>query len=120
MDHVAILDKKRKLLDKIISGEKTIESRWYKHQKTPYGIAKEGDIVYFKDSGEPVAAKAIVSAVLYFNLQHTNVSEVIQKYGRQICLEDTDPQQYKQFRYCSLIFLKNVEKIPPFQINVSD
>jgi len=36
MDHVAILSKKYELLDKIISGEKTIESRWYVNRIAPW------------------------------------------------------------------------------------
>ena len=117
MDHIAILAKQRKLLDKIISGEKTIESRWYKFKKTPYGIAKAGDTIYFKDSGEPVTVKAVIDRVLFFNLNHSDVAEVIQNYGKQICLQETNPEKYKQYKYCSLIFLKNVKKIEPFQIN---
>ena len=58
MDHLAILAKKRNLLPKIISGEKTIESRWYKFKKTPYNNISIGDTVYFKDSGEPANVKA--------------------------------------------------------------
>ena len=68
MEHLAILDQKRKLLGKIISGEKTIESRWYKAKVTPWDRIKAGETVYFKESGEPVRVKATVSEALQFYL----------------------------------------------------
>ena len=66
MEHIAILSKKRKILDKIISGEKIIESRWYKFKKTPFEVISAGETVYFKESGEPVSAKAKVQKALFF------------------------------------------------------
>ena len=54
MEHLAILSKHSRLLAKILSREKTIESRWYKFKKTPYKNIAIGDTIYFKESGEPV------------------------------------------------------------------
>ena len=67
MDHLAILSKEGKFLDKILSGEKSIESRWYKFKKTPYETIAAGDVIYFKESGESVTAKSQVSGVLFFD-----------------------------------------------------
>lgn len=120
MDHLAILDKKRKLLPKILSGEKTIESRWYKHKKTPYENIKAGDIVYFKDSGEPVTAKATVKKVLFFSdMSRAKYKEILDHYADGICLEDKNPENYikNNYKYITLIFLKNVKSIEPFQVD---
>ena len=64
MDHLAILAKESKLLGKILSGRKKIESRWSKFKRTPYGNIIKGELIYFKDSGKPVTVKAKVSKVL--------------------------------------------------------
>lgn len=121
MDHLAILDKKRKLLSKIISGEKTIESRWYKSKVTPWDRIKTGETVYFKDSGEPITVKATVSEVLQFYLPETNIVELLEKYGEEIGFSSENRKELvkwcEQRKYCILIRLKNVEKIPPFEIN---
>ncbi|MBI5797427.1 ASCH domain-containing protein [Candidatus Woesearchaeota archaeon] len=118
MEHLAILDKKRKLLPKILSGEKTIESRWYKHKKTPYGNIKAGDIVYFKDSGEPVTAKATVDKVLFFSdITREKYKEILGNYADAICLEDRNIDHYTNYKYITLIFLKEVNKIKAFQVN---
>jgi len=119
MHHVAILDRKRKLLDKILSGEKTIESRWYKHRRAPWNAISKGDTIYFKDCGEPITAKAAVKNVLFFdNLDKDKVLMILHRYGRAICLEILDYTPYYDGRnYCILLFLENVKKIKPFNID---
>ena len=67
MHHIAIMKKEWKLTQKILSGEKKIESRWYSNRSAPWGKIKAGETVYFKDSGEPVSIKAEVVKVLEFS-----------------------------------------------------
>lgn len=119
MDHLAILKKSRKLLQKIASGEKTIESRWYKFKRNPWNKIKLGETIYFKDSGEPVTFKAKVEKVLQFeNLTLENVRKIIEKYGKAIGFTGKiNYSNYADKKYCILLFLKNVEKVNPFQIN---
>lgn len=121
MDHLAILDKKRKLLAKIISGEKTIESRWYKAKVTPWDRIKKGETVYFKESGELVSVKAKVAEVLQFYLPTTNVSELLQKYGKEICFSEPDFSKKvawcSERKYCILMRLAQVQQIEPFEID---
>ena len=118
MYHLAILAKKRELLPKIISGEKTIESRWYKFKKTPYNSISKGDIVYFKDSGKPVTAKAEVSKVLFFdNLDESKVRNILRKYGKQICIPESYAKNLLGKNFCTLIFLENVKEVEPFHVD---
>ena len=119
MDHIAILDKKRKLLPKIISGEKTIESRWYQTKRTPWHNIKIDDIVYFKDASEMITVKARVKKVLFFDeLNKEKVLKILQKYGKAICMETLEyTPYYDKKKYCILIFLDDVQKIKPFDID---
>ena len=48
MEHVAIMKKSWGLTEKILTGAKKIESRWYKNKHTPWNRIKSGEIVYFK------------------------------------------------------------------------
>lgn len=122
MDHLAIMRKSWGLLPKILSGEKVIESRWYKNKYAPWDKIKNGEVVYFKNSGEPVSIKADVSNILQFsNLTSNKVKEILDEYGQKdgIIKSETD-KYYKMFRdkkYCLLVFLKNPQRITPFQIN---
>jgi ASC-1-like (ASCH) protein len=121
-DHVAFMKKNWGLIDKILSGQKVIESRWYLSRRVPWDRIKKGDTVYFKNSGESVSVKTEVKKVLQFSgLDAKNVKEILEKYGRQIGIENKDNVKFfKRFRdkkYCILIFLKNPQTIKSFLIN---
>ncbi len=121
IDHVAILYKKGALLNKILSGEKTIESRWYSSKYPPWNRIKANDLIYLKDSGGPVRGKVMVEKVLQFNLTQEKSEELFHKYRKQICLNETDIAKFlawtKSKKYCILLFLKNPQAIEPFQID---
>jgi|SRR3989344_5929949 len=118
MEHVAILSKQSKLLAKILSGEKTIESRWYKFKKTPYENIAVGDTIYFKESGEPVTARARVSKVLFFDgLDECKIKNILKEYGARIGVSMSYAEKVKDKNFCTLMFLEKVERIEPFEIN---
>jgi ASC-1-like (ASCH) protein len=118
MDHLAILSKEKKLLAKIISGEKTIESRWYKFKKTPYMNIKVDDTVYFKESGEPVTVSSKVSKVLFFNsLDRDKIISILKDYGKDICVPLSYAEKLEGKNFCTLVFLKDVKMITPFHID---
>ena len=110
------------LTQKILTGEKKIESRWYKVKRAPWGKIAPGDTVYFKDSGEPVAIKAEVDSIMQFSgLTPHKVKEILVEYGREDGIERDKISEFfelfKDKKYCMLIFLKNPMKIKPFDID---
>lgn len=107
------------LIGKIVEGKKTIESRWYKTRRAPWNVVKEGEWIYFKESGGPVMAKAQVESVLKFEgLTIPMAYEIIVKYGEQILIKDKDVEKWAQGKnYAVLIFLKHPTPIKPFQID---
>ena len=124
MDHPAIMKKSWGLLPKILSGAKSIESRWYINKSAPWGKIVAGDMVYFKNSGHPVTVKAKVFKVLQFSaLTPQRVGDLLRKYGQKDGLLPSQIPQFHQLfknkRYCLLIFLKNPRPIPPFNISKS-
>lgn len=124
MHHLAIMRKSWGLLPKILTGEKTIESRWYKNKYSPWDKINKGDIVYFKNSGEPVTVKTEVFDILqYAGLKPERVREILQEYGAKngLGINEIDKyyEMFKEKNYCLLIFLKNPEKIEPFEIDKS-
>ena len=124
MEHVAIMRKSWGLTQKILSGKKKIESRWYKVKYAPWDRIKFGEIVYFKDSGEPVTIKTEVEKVIQFSdLTPEKVREILYQYGQADGLGiDKIPEffgMFKDKKYCMLIFLKNPQKIIPFEIDKS-
>ena len=124
MEHVAIMRKSWGLTQKILSGQKKIESRWYKVKYSPWDRIKSGEIVYFKDSGKPVTIKTEVKKVIQFSdLTPEKVKEILYQYGQADGLGiDKIPEFFEMFKnkkYCMLIFLKNPLKIEPFEIDKS-
>jgi ASC-1-like (ASCH) protein len=121
MDHLAIM-KNNGFLEKIESGEKTIESRWYKFKKTPYDTVKTGDQIYFKRSGNDVTLTSKVSKVIqFYELNEKKIKEILNVYGGDIGIEKEDTNKFflsvKDKRYCVLIFLTSVKHTDPFKIN---
>jgi hypothetical protein len=122
MDHVAVMRRSWGLTEKIVTGEKRIESRWYGTRYPPWDRIRPGETVYFKDSGGPVSVAAEVEKVLQISdLTRSRVRQVLDEYGAADGIQrDRTGYFYEQFkdkRYCLLIFLRNPRKVAPFGID---
>lgn len=114
------MNKSWKLIPKILSGEKTIESRWYQTRRTPWNAIEAGDTIYFKNSGEPVTASALVARLLQFPISSlSDAKTIVTKYGKQICIVNPNPKTWGKLpKYCILIFLESAKLVvKPFHIN---
>lgn len=122
MEHLAIMRKSWGLTQKILTGQKKIESRWYKNRHRPWNQITKGETIFFKDSGNPVTIKAKVKKVLQFsNLTPSKVRDILNEYGSDDGIEKEDLPKYKEMfedkKYCILIYLENPENVTPFQID---
>lgn len=122
MQHIAIMQKSWGLTEKIATGQKVIESRWYKVKHPPWGKITPGEKIYFKNTGEPVTIAAEVDKILYFSdLTPEKVQAILAEYGKDMGIEAPDIpgffEMLKHKKYCMLIYLKNAQRIPPFKIN---
>lgn len=121
MDHLAIMNPKRKLIPKILSWEKTIESRRYMMKVAPRNNINIWDTVYFKDAGKEVTASATVAKVLQFDhYTDEQLHDILNTYAENIAFHSALDQVYlraKPKKYCILIFLKHPKRITPFVID---
>lgn len=122
MQHVAVMKKSWGLIPKILSGEKTIESRWYLARRAPWGKIAPDETVFFKNAGEPVIAQALVDKVMTFSdLTPAGVKFLLEKYGKEDGIEKENLSKYyklfKDKRYCILVFLKEAKPVSPFNID---
>lgn len=122
MDHLAVMKKSWGLVEKVSSGQKTVESRWCKTKRAPWGKIKPGDTIYFKDSGGPVALKVRAAKVLQFdNLNPVKTKQILRKYGKADLGIDGIMPEIKKYvsgkNYCVLVFFNDVKKIKPFRID---
>lgn len=110
------------MIPKILSGEKTIESRWYETRRAPWGKIETGEIVYFKNSGEPITARAKVSKVMKLDrLNSKRIEEILEKFGKN---DGIPPEKisyfaklFKDKKYCLLIFLSGARQVRPFWVS---
>lgn len=119
MKHIAIL--RQPFFDMVLSGEKTIESRWSFNKIAPYGKIKQGDEIFLKLTGKPVTAKTKAKFVQFFELTPQLVEEIRVKYGKQIGTDKfEDWQSTLNKKYCTLIWLDEIERVEPLQVPKSN
>jgi ASC-1-like (ASCH) protein len=115
VNHVAIIDSKKKLLDKILSGEKTIESRWYIKHKPPFGKIKIGDALYFKESSKPISLKSTVHRFNeYHNLTYDDKNKLFDNYHKDICISKSERAELMKKSHILLVWFTDVKEINHF------
>ncbi len=115
MKHIVIL--RQPFFDMVLSGEKTIESRWSMNKIAPYNKVKAGDIIHLKETGKDVTATAKVRRVKYYELTPEKVEDIRTKYGKEIgTYKFEDWQSILQKKYCTLIWLENVKRVEPIKV----
>jgi len=117
--HLVIL--KRPYLEAIIDGRKTVESRFAKTRREPFGQISKGDKLFLKESSGPVCAMATVSEVKSFdNLCPHQISRLKQQYNNLIGGSDEYWQSKADCRFGLLVWLENARAIEPVRINKKD
>ena len=104
MKHLAIF--KGRGAEKILSGQKTIESRFSKAKVVPYGVISAGDLVYIKPSGKDIIGQFRVKKVIsYDGLEEEDIKEIRLKYDRNIVAENEYWTKKIGSKYGTLIFI---------------
>lgn len=108
-------------LSLILSGKKTMESRFSINNVVPYRRVLPNDIVLIKKSGSAVVGFFIVKDVMYFsNLNKMKIDFVQNKYGSQLAWDIEFLSNKSYSKYLSLISFELVVKINPIETNKSD
>lgn len=115
MEHLAIM--KKGYIEKILSGEKKIESRFSMNRATPYHKISAGDQVYMQEVGKEVTAVFEVVDVLFFDhLSEEKVEMLRARYGKDICADEDFWERKKSAQYATLIYIKEPRRIAPFKV----
>lgn len=92
--------------EKILLGLKTIEYRFSKVKKAPYGIISSGDLVYVKPSGGDIIGQFRVKKVFFFdNLSEADLKKLEEDYGKKTSVEAAYWSIKKDSKYGTLIFI---------------
>lgn len=91
MVHLVYCDDKSQVLEKILSGEKTMVVRGAAGRKIPHSRVFEGETLYFMKKGtKTISASAIVDSVQNFvKLKDKEITEVLKNNQDKLALTDT-------------------------------
>lgn len=106
MKHLAIF--KGKGAEKILAGQKTIESRFSSRRIAPFGVVGSGDLVYIKPSGGQIIGQFKVKKVIFYdNLDLSDLSYLKKKYGSQLAVDEGYWVGKDKCKFGTLIFIGN-------------
>lgn len=104
MKHLAIF--KGGVGDLILTGKKTVESRFSKAKNPPFGMIGSGDLVYIKPSGKDIIGEFRVKKVIFFDgLDLDDLDDLRKRYGEQMSVGSDYWDRNKNARFGTLIFI---------------
>lgn len=90
----------------ILSGEKTIESRFSRMKLPPFEQISSGDLVYIKPSGKEIIGQFRVKKVIFYDgLEAGDVREIGKIYGKKIAMDNEYWLKKEGSKYGTLIFI---------------
>lgn len=109
-------------IEKIFSGEKTIEGRFSIDKILPYGSVRKGDIILLKQSGSLILGEVEADNVLYYEgLNPEAIGKIRREYNQELCTNDAFWQNKANSHYVSLIFIKNPKRyLAPLRLKKHD
>lgn len=117
MVHLVYCDDKEKVLEKILSGEKTMVIRAAAGRKIPHSRVFEGEKLYFMKKGtSKISAAAEVKSVQNFvKLTEEQIDEVLDKNADKLNLSDKQRLRWHKKCICLTEFQNVEEIIPPLE-----
>lgn len=117
--HLAILT--RRFLQKVLTGEKPIESRLSKVRSAPFGCVARGDILFLKEVSGPLSGLArVTQAVFRGPLGAGEAQSIMAGYRIQLALDESFEQSKKDSKYATLLYLGDVVAIRKFAFAKND
>ena len=94
----------------ILSGKKTVESRFSQRRNPPFGQIATGDLVYIKPNGKDIIGQFREKIVILFDgLEEEDISEIKLKYGGNIAADENYWKGKETAKYATLIFIGEVD-----------
>lgn len=112
----------------ILNGNKSVETRFSKHQIAPYKLISTGDLVYLKSPGKDISGQFRVKKVFFFEgLESKDVKQIFDQYDIEISFgdkffDDSYKKSKRDASYATLIFIKESERFitSPVRIKKTD
>ena len=99
-------------LTRVLSGEKTVESRFLRVRAAPFDRVATGDLLLLKQVGGPIVAEATVAAVRQFiDLTPAHVLELTDAFRDELRLDADFASRAQAARYAVLVWLADVRPL---------
>jgi hypothetical protein len=114
MVHLVYCDDKEKVLEKILSGKKTMVVRGAAGKKIPHSRVFAGEILYFMKKGTAsITATATVKAVQnYVKLSDEEITKILEDNQKKLNLSDRQKERWHKKCLC-LVEFEHAKEIPP-------
>ena len=118
MVHLVYCDDKEKVLEKIMSGKKTMVVRGAAGRKIPHSRVFEGEALYFMKKGTAkITAMAMVENVQnYVKLSDDEILKTLEANQERLQLSDRQKERWHKKCLC-LVAFKDVKEIPPLDFD---
>ena len=111
--HIAVMTEP--YLSLVLSGEKTMESRFSKRKQPPWGKVAQGDTVILKKSGGGYVGIFEAGSVRFFHPESREETAAIQSsWNDRLCIREDFRQAKADSRYVTLIEIERLCRFEPF------
>lgn len=104
----------------VLSGKKTIESRFSRTRCAPFRQICDGDIILLKEVSGPVCGLVLAGKTRFVELASEPLFRIRHEYGYSICADDEFWEQQRDASYGTLIELSKAVEIAPMQFEKRD
>ena len=120
MDHIVYLDAKTNEIDNLIKGNKSMIIRGASGRIIPYGMVKEGDILYLINNNGEEKIRARGEVISVYDSEKLSVEESFETIIRnqdKLQLPDKIFEKIAGKQYLVLVGLDRVQEIDPVRID---
>lgn len=116
--HVAIFSEP--FLSLVLSGRKTVESRFSRNRCAPYGEIGDGDVILIKEVAGPIRGVALARRTWCYDLVTEPIARIKDRFGAGICADDEFWASRADALYATLIELYAAAPIAPVRCDKRD
>lgn len=116
--HVAIFSEP--FLTLVLSGKKTIESRFSRNRCGPYGEIGDGDVILIKEVAGPICGVALAKRTWCYDLVAEPIERIKDRFGEGICADEEFWSSKADALYATLIELDATAAIAPVGFDKRD
>jgi ASC-1-like (ASCH) protein len=116
--HLAILVEP--FLSYLLTGRKTIESRFGKTRSAPYRQVGTGDVVFLKRTGGPVVGMLRVDRAEFIELNGDRNWSHVRGFAEALCADETFWKDRREKQYATLVHVGAVKEINPVAVAKRD